>query len=227
MATTVQTAPSRPGPETGAGDGRSARRHRNREAVIDAMRALYDAGDLSPSTEAIAARAGVSPRSVFRYFDDVEDLLHTAIARQQEHLLPVLTRDVDTSGSRDDRVHRAVEHRLDVLHAMGSVGKVARLRAPFHAAIAAEVHRTRGEMRRIMGAALRPDLENLPRHRAEATLVAIDIACSFEALELLRDDLGLPEPVIHAQLLDAVHAHLTAAHAATPQRGRDRRRSDR
>lgn len=194
-------------------DGRHARRSRNRDAVIDAVLALHDEGDLAPSGESIAARAGVSARSVWRYFDDAEDMARAAIARQQERLAPVFARPIDTSGSRDDRVRRAVAHRLDLIDAMGAVGKVARLRAPFNPAIAAELRRVRGEVRRLLGVALRPDLEPLPRERADAALAAMDVACSYEAVELLRDDHGLAPQVVTALLVDVVHAHLAAAEA--------------
>lgn len=195
-------------------DGRHARRSRNRDAVIDAILSLHDEGDLAPASDAIAERAGVSPRSLWRYFDDAEDMARAAIARQQERLAPVFARPIDTSGTRDDRARRAVEHRLDLVGAMGNVGKVARLRGPFNPAIAAELRRVRGEMRRLTGAALRPDLEPLPRRRAETTLAAIDVACSYEAIELLRDDHGMSDRVVSAVLVDAVHAHLAAAHGA-------------
>jgi TetR/AcrR family transcriptional regulator of autoinduction and epiphytic fitness len=209
MSVSVEQPPTRSAAQVG--DGRHVRRSRNRDAVIDAMLALHDEGDLAPSTEAIADRAGVSARSVFRYFDDAEDLAGAAIARQQERLAPVWARPVDTSGSREDRVRRAVDHRIELIVAMGTVGKVARLRAPFNPAIAAELRRVRAEMRRVMGVALLPDLEPLPRRRAETTLAAIDVACSYEAYELLVGDHGFGPRVVAALMADAVHAHLAAA----------------
>ena len=62
-------------PTVASPDGRLARRDRNRTAVLDAMLALFTEGDLDPSPEQVAARAGISPRSVYRYFDDREALL--------------------------------------------------------------------------------------------------------------------------------------------------------
>ncbi|HQZ33105.1 MAG TPA: TetR family transcriptional regulator, partial [Ilumatobacteraceae bacterium] len=84
----MNAAPSRQS-EAGAGeDGRHARRDRNRLAVVDAMLLLYAAGNLEPSSDEIAERAGLSPRSLFRYFDDLDDLVRVAISRQYERLLP-------------------------------------------------------------------------------------------------------------------------------------------
>lgn len=194
-------------------DGRRARRSRNRDTVIDALLSLHDEGDLAPSVESIAERAGLSARSVWRYFDDVEDMARAAIAHQQARLAPVMGRPIDVSGSRDERVRRAVAHRVDLVTAMGNVGKVARLRAPFNDAVAAELRRVRREMRHLLGAALRPDLAPLPRERAELALAAIDVALSYEAIELLRDDHGLGPDVLTALLVDVVHAHIDASEA--------------
>ena len=62
-------------------DGRRLRREQNREAVIDALVALFEEGSYTPSSNEIAERAGISPRSLFRYFDDVDDLNRTAVER--------------------------------------------------------------------------------------------------------------------------------------------------
>lgn len=55
-------------------DGRVRRGARNREAIVDALVACYEAGDLRPSVPEVAARAGVSVRSVHNHFADVEAL---------------------------------------------------------------------------------------------------------------------------------------------------------
>jgi AcrR family transcriptional regulator len=83
------------------GDGRTARRERNREAVVTALLGLYREGVMTPSADEIATRAGVSARSLFRYFTDVDDLAFAAVARQAEHLMPLLALDLDPAASID------------------------------------------------------------------------------------------------------------------------------
>jgi len=63
-------------------DGRVQRGERNREAIIDALLACYEAGDLQPSVSDVAARAGVSARSVHNHFVDVEALRAEVAQRQ-------------------------------------------------------------------------------------------------------------------------------------------------
>ena len=55
--------------------GRRARRERNRTAVIDAMFELIAEGKVPPPAEALAERAGVSVSSIFRYFDNLDELM--------------------------------------------------------------------------------------------------------------------------------------------------------
>lgn len=221
MSTAVGTAPpstrQSPSSSTSSGsdvdtsDGRRARRTRNRDAVIDALLALYDAGDLAPSADAIAERAGLSARSLFRYFDDGDDLARAAISRQQERLAPIFAVPVEVADTRARRVHAAVARRVQLLDAMGNVGKVARLRAPFQPAVAAELRRVRAAMRDLTAAALAPDLDALTAARAEGVLAAIDVACSYEAYELLREDLGRTRRRAASAMADSVLALLTVA----------------
>src|SRR3954449_1707672 len=66
------------------GDGRAARSVRTRRAIVDAMRALHHEGDLRPTAPRIAERAGVSVRTVWQHFDDLETLLVEAGRRDLE-----------------------------------------------------------------------------------------------------------------------------------------------
>jgi AcrR family transcriptional regulator len=63
-------------------DGRVIRGERNREAIADALLACYEDGILNPSIPEVAARAGVSARSVHNHFDDAE-ALRAEVARRQ------------------------------------------------------------------------------------------------------------------------------------------------
>lgn len=55
-------------------DGRTARAERTRNAIVDAHLALIDEGDLNPTGERIAERAGISPRTLWTNFKDMETL---------------------------------------------------------------------------------------------------------------------------------------------------------
>src|SRR4029450_8701570 len=70
-------------------DGRLARGERARAAIVDALLVLIESGELRPSAARIAQRAGVSLRSVFQHFSDVESLFAAAASRQTERLSPL------------------------------------------------------------------------------------------------------------------------------------------
>ncbi|WP_158595822.1 hypothetical protein [Oleomonas cavernae] len=55
-------------------DGRRQRAVDNRRRIVEAMLALVRAGDVAPGAEAVAAKAGVGLRTVFRLFEDMDSL---------------------------------------------------------------------------------------------------------------------------------------------------------
>lgn len=169
-------------------DGRTLRRDRNRETVVQALLELYREGNLTPSTDEIAARAGISARSLFRYFDDVDALVRTAIARQQQHLEPLYALEVDPTAPFEERLERFVRSRVQLLEAMGSVGLVARSLARSEPRIADELRRIRIALRHQIGEVFAPELAARSAADAAATLALVDIACSWESHHLLRVD---------------------------------------
>ncbi|MBN2622123.1 MAG: TetR family transcriptional regulator [Acidimicrobiales bacterium] len=172
-------------------DGRNARRNRNREAVVNALLELCRAGDVHPSAEAIAARAGISVRSLFRYFDDAEALVRTAIARQQQHLGPLYALDVDPAAPLAERIDRFVAARVRLLDGMGEVGRLARITATRQPLVLAELARIRGTLRRQLTEVFAAELAARPPADRRATVAAADVVTSWESFDLMRNDQGL------------------------------------
>jgi AcrR family transcriptional regulator len=129
--------PSDTATSTATTDGRQLRRERNREAVVEALLDLYRDGVLQPSSEEIAERSGLSPRSLFRYFDDVEDLIRAAIGRQQERVIPLIPIDAGPDAPLETKVTALVEQRFRLFETVGNAAAVMRLRAPFQPLLAA------------------------------------------------------------------------------------------
>ena len=172
-------------------DGRRARRGRNRDAVVEAMLELYGEGNLAPSSDEIAQRAGLSPRSLFRYFDDIDDLARAAIDRQLARVLPVTPIDVDADASTAERITALVEQRARVFERIGNTGHVARMRAPFQPVVAEQLVESRAFFRHQIERLMAPELAAMSSKQASTALAAVDVLCSFEAYNLLRDDQGL------------------------------------
>lgn len=201
-----------PTPGDGAGgDGRTARRERNRDAVVSSLLSLYRDGVLTPSADEIAARAGVSARSLFRYFADVDDLASEAVARQAEHLAPLLTLDLDADAPLADRIDAFVAARVRLLAAMGEVGRVARFRSAQKPIVAEGLARVRQTLRDQVAVVLGPAVEGRPADERQAVLAAVDVLCSWEAHDLMRNDQGLSETATQAAMALAVRRLLADA----------------
>lgn len=185
-------------------DGRRARRERNRDSVVDALLELYREGNLDPSSDEVAARAGLSPRSVFRYFDDVDDLCRAAIARQLERMRPTAELHVAPGATLGERIDALVDQRMRLFDAIGSVGQVSRLRAPFQPLIATQLAESRAYLRSQVERVLAPELAAMEQERAGGVVAAVDVLCSFEAYQLLRFDQRLSRSRTRSVLIDAL-----------------------
>lgn len=111
-------------------DGRTLRRTRNRTAVITALLEIIREGNLRPGASEIADRAGVSHRSIFRYFDDLDDLVRTAIDRAFEEAGPMAEIPGIGTGPFDERVAGFVNARLALFESVDGTMQLARMRAP-------------------------------------------------------------------------------------------------
>ncbi len=106
-------------------DGRTLRRKRNRDAVIASLISLIEEGDLDPTVAKIADRAAVSHRSIFRYFDDLDDLARTALETAVRGALPLAVIPNVGEGSLEHRIDAMVASRLRLLQRTSRLIRVA------------------------------------------------------------------------------------------------------
>lgn len=190
-------------------DGRRLRRALNREAVVDALLDLYREGNLRPGTDEIAERAGISPRSLFRYFEDADDLAGEAVTRQLGRAMPLLPLAVGPDAPFDVRVAALVEQRLRLFTTLGQAAHVARLRAPFQPRLAMSLREGRKFLRSQARTLFAIELMSMADHEAEAALAAADVLTSFESYQLLTADQGLPVDEARSVLVAALEVLLT------------------
>jgi AcrR family transcriptional regulator len=91
-------------------DGRRLRSERSRQAIIDAAQDLMNEGNLIPTAQAIAERAGVGIRSFFRHFSDM-DALFAAVDEQMRDQYEARFLGGDRNGTLEERIRRAVQRR--------------------------------------------------------------------------------------------------------------------
>jgi AcrR family transcriptional regulator len=188
----------------GSVDGRRLRREQNRDNVIDALLELFAEGVYEPSSAEIAERAGLSPRSLFRYFDDVDDLHHAATRRQLRRARPLLDVAVDPAAPTAQKIERLVDARVRLYEDIGPSARATRVCAHRHPALARELKERRAYLRKQAARLFAPELT---ASRA-ALLPVLDATCSFETYELLRHDQGLSRARASTALVAALTALL-------------------
>jgi AcrR family transcriptional regulator len=189
-------------------DGRQLRRQRNRESVVDALLELYRGGNLRPSTEEIAARSGLSPRSLFRYFDDADDLTRTAILRIERQAADLFPIDVEPSAELDTRARALVDQRFTLFDTVGSAAAVSRLRSPFQPILADRLKRNRSLLRSQIESLFAPELTLMERREAGVVVAAADVLTSFESHQLLLRDQQLSAELAKETMSSALVALL-------------------
>jgi TetR/AcrR family transcriptional regulator of autoinduction and epiphytic fitness len=188
----TRRAPTAPTTETVESiDGRTMRRNRNRAAVISALLTMIREGDLHPGAAEIAQRAGVSHRSIFRYFDDLDDLVRTAIDQaftEAERLTAVPDAGHDLAA----RAAAIVDARIALYEYVDGPMQVARMRAGSIPAIDEELALIAEQFRRQIADHFTPEMA---RSGADARGHLIDgvlVLTSYDSyalhVRLLRHD---------------------------------------
>ena len=171
-------------------DGRTARGQRTRSSVVDALLALQEEGDLAPTAQRVAAKAGVALRTVFGHFSDMETLWAEAGQRELAKLAS-LAQPVDPSLPLEDRIDRYCASRARVLEALLPVMRATRLREPTSPQLLRnrELYIQAGdaEVRQVFAT----ELDALDATARDRCMDALYLASAGPAWEALRHDRGL------------------------------------
>lgn len=176
--------PSKPVTPLAPVDGRRLRSETSRLRIVEAMIALVSEGLTMPPAEAVAARAGVGLRTVFRLFEDMDGLYRGMQAVMTERLGGLLEAPVEAADWREaigtliDRRAEAFEILLPLQIAADSPRtRSAALREGRRRLVQGQ----RDTLLAILPAAIQADAERVQ---------ALDLALSFEAWRRLRTDQG-------------------------------------
>jgi AcrR family transcriptional regulator len=170
-------------------DGRTARAVRTRRAIVDALLALLTEGDRRPSAERIAERAGVSLRSLWTNFADLETL-YAAAGQRQLQRQSELARRIDPRLPLEQRIAALCRQRAQVLELLAPVARAAQLREPFSAQLRANRARQYEIARDELAQLFEAEIATAGAGAGEL-LNALTLASTWPAWSVLRDDLGL------------------------------------
>jgi TetR/AcrR family transcriptional regulator, regulator of autoinduction and epiphytic fitness len=185
-------------------DGRRARRSRSRDRAVDALLDLLGEGVLRPTAQQVAERSGVSLRSIFRIFDDVESLNTAASARQLSRIRHLFI-DVIPTGTLADRIAQVVAINGQLYESIAPIRRAALRYAPESPALQEQLARARGWVRGEVERVFATELATAPRDTASA----VELALSFEAWDQLRAAQGVSPTRAAATVRRVVTALLT------------------
>jgi TetR/AcrR family transcriptional regulator, regulator of autoinduction and epiphytic fitness len=186
-------------------DGRRARGERARAAVLDAILDLLQEGDLKPTAERVAERAGVSLRLVFHHFLDLESLYAAAADRQFERLRPLM-KPLPADGPFDERLEAFLRQRARLWERIAPVRRASLLLEPFSKAIGGLLDAARALARDEVAEVFLGEIEKLPRTHRSEVIAALDVASAWHTWEMLRRHHGLS-----VESARRVVAHMIAA----------------
>lgn len=172
--------------ETEKVDGRRLRREQGRTAVVDAMIDLVLAGRTPPTADEIAAHAGVSTASVFRYFDSLDDLRRHGIQRYLErydHLLDIP--DIGEYGMTR-RVATLVEARQRLYETIEPMARLARAQALTVPELDEALGRVRATLADQLSEHFAVELAGLRPAPRRELVAMVAVLTSYESWEQLR-----------------------------------------
>ncbi len=147
---------------------------------------LLQEGRRPPSVDEVAARAGVSAASAFRYFHGIEDMQRQAFVRFRERFGHLYDIPGVGAGSRQARVTAFVEARLRFYDVAGPMLAVARTRAIEHDPAAEAVASNRRRLADQAREQFAPEIAEASPASAADLVALVDSITSPEAWEIVR-----------------------------------------
>jgi AcrR family transcriptional regulator len=166
-------------------DGRRERSDASRRKIVEAMLELAREGEPAPSADAVAERAGVGRRTVFRLFKDMESLYREMHATMVERIEHIRAMEIEGETWRE-RLACLIERRVRLFEEVLPIETAASVHR-HHSEFLRDAHTTTSQMlREIM-------MFVLPKTvKADADCVeALDAAMSIEVWRRLRWQQGL------------------------------------
>lgn len=169
-------------------DGRRARRERGRLAVTEAMIDLVLEGNIPPTSEQVAERAGVSAASLFRYFETLDDLRWATTRLYFDRYADLFEIPDIGHGPLGARIDRFVSARVVLYGKIEPMARLARWRATEVGDVDETLHRVRATRADQIRQHFDPELGQLTSAVAADTSMIIATLTSFESWDQARYD---------------------------------------
>jgi TetR/AcrR family transcriptional regulator, regulator of autoinduction and epiphytic fitness len=189
-------------------DGRSLRRERNRQDIVDALLGLIENGETEISAALIASKAGLSERSIFRYFDDVNDLYRSvcdlAFSKEIEYAL------IDDAGvgSLDTKIENFVNQRVRIYTMNEKIAPAARSFAFKNPIIKNQLVVGRKLLRTQIIKHFAEELSVFDKQQQQVAVAIIDSLTTFEYYDMMRSDQRMSVQAIKSVLAESIRKAL-------------------
>lgn len=184
-------APSTTDDQPGA--TRRPRRAERRTGAIDAFIDLVLEHGVEPRPEDVAARAGVSIASLYRYFSTLEELHHDAIARLVDRFPDLFEVPDIGQGSRETRIASFVTRRVALHETLHPLQLLSRAVSGSRPQAAAFVDNARQAMADQVRRHFDPELRTLSEARRDDAAASIATLTAVESWEQFRRSYGRSE----------------------------------
>lgn len=210
-ARTTEAAAGDPGPgapeprpesDPSPADGRTRRSQRTRDAIVGALVQLVLDGDVQPTAQQVADRAGVSLRSVYGHFSTTA-ALHHQIVEHVTHLVLERLQVIDAGEPTAVKVDLLCGQRARINEDLGPLLVAAGRLASGSPELASSRRFGRAASLAQVDRVFGPELAPLPPGARARRAAAIHALLQVEAWVELRDEAGL----------DAEQARLATAEA--------------
>ena len=193
---------------TSAVDGRSLRRERNRQDIVDALLGLIENGETEISAALIASKAGLSERSIFRYFDDVNDLYRSVCDLAFSKEIEFALIDDAGIGSLDTKIENFVNQRVRIYTMNEKVAPAARSFAFKNPVIKNQLVFGRKLLRAQITQHFAHELSAVDKSQQQVAVATIDALTTFESYDMMRSDQKMSVHTIKSILTEAIRKAL-------------------
>jgi AcrR family transcriptional regulator len=198
-------------------DGRRLRGQRTQTKVLEALLELVAEGEMRPTAQAVSNRAGVSLRTVYHHFEDVEDVRRRALDLQRSRYQAGF-RPIDPTLPIDKRVAIFSRQVRQLFEAISPIRRSMMADDPGRAELREGSRRAR-EVRHAQLTSTFPELKAKTR-AARDLLAAVDVATAWPAWNYQREGLGRSAAASESVMADTVNALLVGLKARRETRSK-------
>ena len=189
-------------------DGRSLRRERNRQDIVDALLGLIENGETEISAALIASKAGLSERSIFRYFDDVNDLYRSVCDLAFSKEIEIALIDDAGIGSLDTKIENFVNQRVRIYTMNEKIAPAARSFAFKNPIIKNQLVVGRKLLRTQIIKHFAEELSVFDKQQQQVAVAIIDSLTTFEYYDMMRSDQKMSVLAIKSVLTESIRKAL-------------------